>query len=46
MVVLRGTANAVVASAFSIQYGLREKLPTHGTGVAGELHMSEIAGTA
>lgn len=46
VVVDRGTQNAVVASALAIEYGRREYPATHGTGVAGELHMSEIAGTA
>ena len=48
LVVDRGTANAVVASAYYIQYnGDKSKLPvTHGTGVAGELHHEPIAGTA
>lgn len=46
LVVSRATQNAVVAVAIALQYGMRKKLPTHGTGVSGELHLSEIAGTA
>lgn len=46
VVVDRGTANAVVAVALNHHYGLREQLPTHGTGVSGEFHASPIAGTA
>lgn len=46
VVVDRGTANAVVAAAWYEGYGIAEKLPTHGTGVSGELHASPIAGTA
>jgi hypothetical protein len=46
VVVDRGTANAVVAAAWYEFYELREKNPTHGTGVLGELHVSPAAGTA
>jgi hypothetical protein len=46
VVVDRGTANAVVASAVYIVSGLRESSPTHGTGVAVEMHHSPAAGTA
>ena len=46
VVVDRGTANAVVASAEYIQYGARSAPTTHGTGVAGELHVGVGEGTA
>jgi hypothetical protein len=46
VVVDRGTANAVVAAAWYEFYELREKNPTHGTGISGELHASPVAGTA
>jgi len=46
LVVDRGTANAVVASATYIQYGPRTKPVTHGTNVSGELHASPAEGTA
>jgi hypothetical protein len=42
----RGTQNAVVAGANYIQYGSRKKPPTHGTGCAGETHVSPEEGTA
>lgn len=47
LVVSRGTANAVVASAEYIQYGAR-KSPTaaHGSNVSGESHVSPAEGTA
>jgi hypothetical protein len=44
--VVRGTQNAVVASATYIQTEAKKKPVTHGTGVEGELHISPIAGTA
>lgn len=46
LVVDRGTQNAVVSSATYIQYGSRVKPVTHGTNVAGELHVSPAEGTA
>jgi len=49
LVVDRGTQNAIVASATYIQYGQKSgrKAPvTHGTNVAGELHVSPDEGTA
>lgn len=46
LVVDRGTQNAVVASAEYIQYGARKAPVTHGTGVAGELHVAPAEGTA
>jgi len=47
LVVDRGTQNAVVASATYIQYAATRKAPTtHGTGVAGETHVSPAEGTA
>ena len=46
VVVDRGTANAVVASAEYIQYGPRKAETTHATGVAGETHVSPAEGTA
>lgn len=47
LVVDRGTANAVVASAEYIQYGAREKLAAYGSNVnAEELHISPAEGTA
>lgn len=46
LVVDRGTQNAVVASAHYIQYGPRKKVTAHGANVAGEAHVSPVAGTA
>jgi len=46
VVVDRGTANAVVASAEYLQYGPREAPITHATGVSGETHVSPAEGTA
>ena len=47
LVVDRGTANAVVASATYIQYGGRtEAVASHGSAVAGESHVSPAEGTA
>jgi len=46
LVVDRGTANAVVASAEYIQYSARIKPTTHGTNVSGETHISPAEGTA
>lgn len=47
LVVSRGTANAVVASAEYVQYGARTlPVASHGTNVAGEKHVSPAEGTA
>lgn len=46
VVVDRGTANAVVASAEYIQYGAHVAPTTHGTNVSGETHVSPAEGTA
>jgi hypothetical protein len=46
LVVDRGTANAVVASASYIQYNPDLMPTTHGTGVSGEFHQSPAEGTA
>lgn len=46
VVVDRGTANAVVASALYIQSGARKKPVSQGSNVSGELHLSPVAGTA
>lgn len=46
LVVARGTANAVIASAEYIQYRGRKAPVTHATEVSGEKHVSPIEGTA
>lgn len=47
LVVDRGTQNAVVASAEYFQYGAKTlPVASHGTGVAGEQHVSPAEGTA
>lgn len=46
LVVDRATQNAVVASATYIQYKARVAPVTHGSNVAGELHISPAEGTA
>lgn len=47
VVVDRGTANAIVASANYIQYGSRKvAVSSHGSGVSGEAHVSPAEGTA
>lgn len=46
LVVDRATQNAVVASATYIQYRSRVAPVTHGTNVAGELHIGPAEGTA
>lgn len=46
LVVDRGTQNAVVASALYIQYRGAKAPAVHGTGVAGETHVSPAEGTA
>lgn len=46
LVVDRGTANAVVASAEYVQYGPRELPSAHGANVSGESHVSPAEGTA
>jgi hypothetical protein len=46
LVVDRGTANAVVASALYIQHGAAKQPVSHGTNVAGESHISPAEGTA
>ena len=47
LVVDRGTANAVVASATYIQYGPRTlSVASHGSNVSGETHISPAEGTA
>jgi len=46
LVVVRGTANATVADALYIKSGARKRPVTQGTNVAGELHISPVAGTA
>lgn len=46
LVVDRGTANAVVASAVAIQTRPTAAPVSHGTNVAGELHNSPAEGTA
>jgi len=46
VVVDRGTANAVVASAEYIQYGPHKAPTIHGANVAGETHISPAEGTA
>jgi len=45
LVVLRATQNATV-SAHYIQTGARKAPTSHGTGVAGETHVSPVEGTA
>lgn len=42
----RATQNAVIASAYYIQYRGRSVPTTHGTGVSGEKHAHAAAGTA
>ena len=46
VVVDRGTANAVVASATYFQYGAKEGPVSHGTYVSGEIHVGPDEGTA
>jgi hypothetical protein len=46
LVVDRGTQNAVVASAVYYKYRERKAPVTHGSGVAGETHISPAEGTA
>lgn len=46
LVVDRATQNAVVTSAIAYQYGVRKAPVSHGTNVAGELHVSPAEGTA
>lgn len=46
LVVDRGTANAVVASATYYQYGAHKAPVSHGTNVSGETHVSNTEGTA
>lgn len=46
LVVDRGTANAVVASATYIQHGAAKQPVSHGANVSGETHISPAEGTA
>lgn len=46
LLVDRGTQNAVVASAYYIQYNPDNKPTVQPTGVAGEIHLDKIEGTA
>ncbi len=46
LVVDRSTQNATVASATYYQYGARVVPTTHGSNVAGELHIAPAEGTA
>jgi hypothetical protein len=46
LVVTRGTANATVASAVAVKYGLRRLPASQPATVAGELHVSPAEGAA
>lgn len=46
LVVVRATQNAVVATATYLQYGAAKAPVSHGSTVAGELHVSPSEGTA
>jgi hypothetical protein len=46
LVVTRGVANATVAGALAVKYGLSRLPASQGAGVSGELHISPAEGTA